>query len=297
MIDILIPFWGDDGLLLEAVESVRRQTDPNWRLTVVDDCYPGFVADPLLALNDERIHYVRNERNLGIVANHRRCVSLARERIVVLFGCDDIMRPNYVATVKKAFADYPTAAIVQPGVTIIDESGLTVRTLRDDVKRLVLRPRAKVPVLLAGEEAAVSLLQGNWLYWPSLAFRRETLTSHDFRDAFPIIFDLSLVLDIVASGGSLLVVPTDSFMYRRHAASMSATSAVAGSRFADESHFLQLAEAMMAERGWRRAAQRARWRILSRLDALTLLPAAVKTGQWSGFRALMTHAFEVPRAL
>jgi hypothetical protein len=31
MLEIFIPFWGEPALLFEAVESVRAQTDPDWR--------------------------------------------------------------------------------------------------------------------------------------------------------------------------------------------------------------------------------------------------------------------------
>ncbi len=39
-IDILLPFWGDVGYMEQAVRSIQAQTDPDWQLVVVDDCYP-----------------------------------------------------------------------------------------------------------------------------------------------------------------------------------------------------------------------------------------------------------------
>ena len=39
-LDILLPFWGDVIYLKRAVDSVREQTDPDWRLVVVDNAYP-----------------------------------------------------------------------------------------------------------------------------------------------------------------------------------------------------------------------------------------------------------------
>ena len=39
-VDILFPFYGDVAMMKEAVRSVLRQTDPDWRLIVVDDGYP-----------------------------------------------------------------------------------------------------------------------------------------------------------------------------------------------------------------------------------------------------------------
>jgi len=36
-IDIMLPYYGDVALMQNAVRSVIAQSDPDWRLTVVDD--------------------------------------------------------------------------------------------------------------------------------------------------------------------------------------------------------------------------------------------------------------------
>jgi len=40
-LEIFLPFYGSVQLLKEAVLSVVAQTDKNWSLTVLDDCYPS----------------------------------------------------------------------------------------------------------------------------------------------------------------------------------------------------------------------------------------------------------------
>jgi hypothetical protein len=47
----------------------------------------------------------------------------------------------------------------------------------------------------------------------------------------------------------------------------------------------------MAARGWHRAARIARRHTSSRLNALTLLPTAVRTRHRDGMRTLARHAF------
>jgi glycosyltransferase involved in cell wall biosynthesis len=289
VIDIMIPFWGDPDLLLKAVESVLAQTDPSWRLTIVDDCYPESVADRIEELDDPRVRYVRNQKNLGITDNYRRCIELATEDVVVLLGCDDLMLPNYVDIIRTTAKAYPQATVIQPGVEVIDETGTPTHSLRDCVKARLVRPRSERPLLLTGEAAASSLLWGDWLYWPSLAFRRQDLARQDFRDAFPIIQDLALVMDLILAGGSLLYVPTVCFRYRRHSASASATSSIDGRRFEGERRYLALAEKLTMVKGWRRAARHARWRLLSRLDALTIVPRTLCGRQWHGLAVLGRH--------
>ena len=220
-LDIFVPFWGDPALLKETVRSVQAQTDDDWLLTVVDDAYPDpTVAEYFAGIDDPRVRYVRNEQNLGITDNYRRCVGMATEELIVLLGCDDVLLPTYVATVLDAHRRFPQAHMIQPGVDIIDETGTVTSTLADTVKQKLSMPRAHQPRLLAGEELAASLLRANWLYWPSMVFRRESIVAAGFRDGYPIIQDLALEIDIVAAGGPLLLLPDVCFQYRRHGASV-----------------------------------------------------------------------------
>ncbi|MDY2668870.1 glycosyltransferase, partial [Schaalia hyovaginalis] len=77
-IDIMLPFWGEAAYLFDTVRAVLAQDSADWRLTVVDDCYPDpAVAEHFAALDDPRIVYIRNEQNLGITANYRRCLEMA----------------------------------------------------------------------------------------------------------------------------------------------------------------------------------------------------------------------------
>ena len=39
-VDILFPYYGDVSMMKQAVLSIVRQTNPDWRLIVVDDGYP-----------------------------------------------------------------------------------------------------------------------------------------------------------------------------------------------------------------------------------------------------------------
>jgi glycosyltransferase involved in cell wall biosynthesis len=290
-LDILVPYWGDPGMLKETVRSVQSQTSDDWLLTVVDDAYPDpSVAQWFATLDDPRVTYVRHPENVGITENYRRCVQLATQDLVVLLGCDDLLLPRYVEVVLAAHARFPEAALIQPGVQVIDEHGVTVSTLVDTVKQKVTMPRGRGPRLLRGEPLAASLLRADWLYWPSLAFRREVLVRTDFREGLPIIQDLALVIDVAAAGEALLVEPEVCFSYRRHTASASSAKLLDGSRFQGEREYFELAARQMDDLGWPRAARAARLHLTSRLHALTLLPQAALRRDRAAAAVLARHA-------
>lgn len=292
-IDLMIPFWGDPDLLMQSIQSALAQSNPDWRLVVVDDCYPVSVEDRIAAIEDERVTYIRNEKNLGITDNYRRCIDLSSAPLVVLFGCDDIMLPNYVEVVLDTFAKVPDATIIQPGARVIDWYGKPSWPIRDIVKQKMLAPKGAGISVLRGEAAALSLLRGDWLYWPSLAFRREAVVSHPFREGLPIIQDLALLIDLIIDDGVLVYNPEKAFNVRRHLKSASATSALDGRRFPDERRYLALATQLMREQGWKTAAHAAHLRLLSRLDALSCVPGALWRRNWAGMKEIARHTLKM----
>jgi glycosyltransferase involved in cell wall biosynthesis len=290
VIDLMVPYWGDPEYFKATVRSVLAQSSPDWRLTVLDDANPDpWAGEWLASLDDERITYRRNETNQGITVAFRQCIELATADLVAVPGSDDLLLPDYVRVVTEAHRRFPTADIIQPGVRVIDEHGAPATPLADTIKQRVVRPRGQGTRVLAGERLATSLLHGDWLYWPSLVFRREAVQATPFRPGLPIILDLALVLDMVLAGSELVVEPQEVFAYRRHSASLSSVKLLDGSRFAGEREYFDLAAELMRRRGWSRATRAARTHITSRLYAATLLPTALKAGDRAALRTLLRH--------
>ena len=291
-LDIFIPYWGDPDYMKETVSSVLAQDNDDWLLTVVDDAYPSDEIQIFMSgFVDSRVKYIRKNVNEGITSNYRTCVSLASQHVMVILGCDDVLLPNYVDTVLAAHKLFPQAAVIQPGVQIIDEKSEVVSTLADTVKQRIVRPKGKSRQVLSGERIATNLMHGDWLYWPALAFRTDKLRSVDFRDGFPIIQDLALVMDLIYQGEQLLLDPTLCFSYRRHSDSASSAKLIDGSRFAGERLYFALAAAQAKELGWYRAARSAQLRLTSRAHALTLLPKALVNRHTTAVKALVRHIF------
>jgi glycosyltransferase involved in cell wall biosynthesis len=290
-VDLLVPAYGPVRMLAELVDSVRAQSDPHWRLVIVDDAYPDDdLASWARALDDERIVYLRNPENLGLSRNFNRCLAEARGELVTLVGSDDVLLPEYVAVVRAAHGRHPEAAMIQPGVSVVDDDGEPARTLVDLAKKYVYAPARDREVVLSGERLAASLLRGNWLYFPSLCWRREALVGVGFQEHLHTVLDLATELELVRADHALVVDPTVCFRYRRHRGSVSSWRARDGSRFDEEKAFFAAEARRMRERGWARAARVARWHLSSRLNALCLVPGAARARDGAARGALLRHA-------
>jgi GT2 family glycosyltransferase len=289
-VDIMMPFYGDVGLMQASVRSVQAQTDPRWRLTVVDDSTDPAVPEFFATIDDERVRYLHNPENLGLTGNFNRCLELVEHELAVLIGCDDLMLPNYVSVVQSVHADHPDAGIIQPGVRVIDGTGRETKTLVDEAKRRLYAPRFTHRTALVGEDLAVSLLRGDWLYFPSICWRAEALKDLRFRPELRVIQDLALLLELVQRGERLVADSTLCFEYRRHDASESSATAFDGSRFTEAGNFFADTADQMAAHGWHRAARTARLHLSSRIFALTKLPQALRVGG-DAVKPLVRHAF------
>jgi hypothetical protein len=186
---------------------------------------------------------------------------------------------------------------------VIDELGQPSMGLVDRMKR-VYAPRVQGRQvqgrqvqgrrLLSGEPLAISLLRGNWLYFPSICWRSDTLVATGFREGFNVMQDLALALDLIKAGGGLVVDSSVCFQYRRHRESDSSWRALDGTRFIEEREFFTGIADELTAIGWRRAARTARLHLSSRLNAATLLPRAWRTKQHQGVRRLRAHVLARP---
>lgn len=287
-VDIMLPFYGDVALMRKAVSSVLAQNDRDWRLTVVDDGYPDpSIASWFRDLHDPRVRYLRNAQRLGAQANNRLCLGYVEHELFVMMGADDVMLPHYLEVVRGLHERVPEAAVVQPGVQVIDEDDRPVRTLADSVKKWYA-PRGTGCRVVRGESLATSLLRGNWLYNPSLCWRTAVLERVRVRESADV-FDLALPLDVIAAGEPMVVDDAVCFQYRRHRSSDSGSAALLGNRFPEEHRFFVRTAEEMSARGWHAAARAARCHVSSRLNAACQLPRAVRRGDSATLRVLGRH--------
>ncbi|MFF8259941.1 glycosyltransferase family 2 protein [Streptomyces virginiae] len=290
--DFMLPYYGDVQLMQDAVRSVLAQTDRDFRLVVIDDGKEPDVPGWFAGLGDDRVHYTRNEQNLGITKNFQKCVRLSEADYVVIMGCDDVLHPHYLETVRGIIDAQPGIGMVQPGVEVIDGTGQVTQGLADNTKKRLYAPQVKGRRLMGGEELAASVLRGNWLYFPSIAWRGEVLRKVNFRDDYSVIQDLALVVDLLEDGEQMVIDNTTTvFQYRRHAVSESSVQAFSGTRFAEAERYFSAVAARLDARGWPKAARAARFHSASRLHALTMLPGALRSGNKAGARTLAKHAF------
>ena len=92
-VTILIPTYNQERFIDKAVASALGQDYPSIEVVVVDDASTDRTGETARLWSfDRRFRYVRNDRNLGRVANYRRGLNeLARGQWVLMLDGDDFL--------------------------------------------------------------------------------------------------------------------------------------------------------------------------------------------------------------
>lgn len=101
---ILVPLYNTDKkFLIQMIESVKKQTYPNWELCLADasDASHRYVEAVArrFAERDERIKYARLTENLGISGNTNECRKMASGDYITLLDHDDLILSHALASV------------------------------------------------------------------------------------------------------------------------------------------------------------------------------------------------------
>ncbi len=269
---IAIPFYDGLDYLREAVASVVAQSDPDWRLWVVDDSGDSGsgseTAEALVAsFRDPRIRYLRNPANLGMVANWNRCLELADTDLVTLLHGDDRLLPGYVASLRRVAADHPDAVALYCGARIIGSRGEDVFSLADTVKGF-LAPSGRGVTRLEGESGATALMRGNFIMCPTLCFRRQRLGARRFDESWAQVQDLALSIQLLMEGEHLVGSDEVAYAYRRHEQSATTLQSRNRLRFDEEFRLFDQVGERAAELGWHETARVSRHKRIVKLHLL-----------------------------
>jgi GT2 family glycosyltransferase len=127
LFSVIMPAYNTpENLLHDAIASVRAQLYSDWELCIADDGSPsGHVARTLqqAAAEDQRIKWVRRERNGNIAAATNSALALATGEFVVLMDHDDLMAERALYEVAAELSLYPDADILYSDEDQIDSTG------------------------------------------------------------------------------------------------------------------------------------------------------------------------------
>lgn len=94
LVSVLMPVYNGEEYLREAVDSILAQTLSDFEFIIINDGSTDITEDIILSYNDQRIHYYKNEKNLGIVGTLNRGLDLCKGKYIARMDADDVSMPQ-----------------------------------------------------------------------------------------------------------------------------------------------------------------------------------------------------------
>jgi len=110
---VAIPVYNRLEFTKQAIESVLNQTFKDFELLIVDDCSSeNEVWGYMKNIKDIRVRAYRNEKNLGIVPNWRRCIELASGKWFRFLLNDDLLFKDALEVTEELIRNFPENKVI-----------------------------------------------------------------------------------------------------------------------------------------------------------------------------------------
>lgn len=112
MFSIIMPVWNRAGQVTSAIDSVLKQTFPDFELLVVDDGSTDGLAAVIAAYDDSRIRFFQRPHE-GVGKARNFALAKARHPYIAYLDSDNAWQPDFLKVMRQALMDsleqHPTA--------------------------------------------------------------------------------------------------------------------------------------------------------------------------------------------
>lgn len=93
-VSVIIPTYNRANLLSKSIQSVLNQTYTNFELIIVDDGSNDHTEDAVKNFEDERIRYIRHDKNKGLAGARNTGIRFSKGELLSFQDDDDEWLPN-----------------------------------------------------------------------------------------------------------------------------------------------------------------------------------------------------------
>jgi glycosyltransferase involved in cell wall biosynthesis len=189
-VTVTIPTYNRADLLVNTIRSVLDQSLSDIEVFVSDNASTDNTEGAVTGIDDPRLHYTRNDTNIGVHGNLSRSLRLGSAPFVTVLPDDDLMLPGCLERKVAILEEHPDVGIVHSASRLVHVSP------ENDILRTH-------DVYTGGREDAIEparsilkrmLSEDYWINFPGTLIRRSAIGDVRFEPADGMADDLGVFL-------------------------------------------------------------------------------------------------------
>lgn len=210
-VSLIIPCYNYGHLAAEAIESALLQTYPPDEILFIDDASSDNSLE-VARRYEPRIRVEANEKNLGVVENFKKAISLTTGDYICFLGADNRFRSDYVEKGKAVLDANPEVGVAYTYYALFGDRAAIVAPM------ISAHPHPQIPNIFLQEFPAnptVDIKKANYIHGSSI-YRR---TAYEIAGGYStghLPEDHSLFARMLEKGWKARLIPEYVLEYRQH---------------------------------------------------------------------------------
>lgn len=163
-----MPEYNSEKYLDAAIQSILKQTFKEFEFIIIDD---GSTDKSITViqkyLNDKRIRFIKNKKNIGLVKSLNKGIRLSKGEYIARMDGDDISEPQRLEKQVKFLDMHPEIGLLGTQGIVINEKGEKIKDFSRQTSDLNLR---------------IKIMEGNPFIHGSVMMRKSDLLRTDMYD-------------------------------------------------------------------------------------------------------------------
>lgn len=120
---VLMANYNNANYIAEAIDSVLCQTHDSWELVIIDDCSSDDSVNVIKkSINDERIKFFQNNKNLGYIKTLKKLIEKSESSILGILDSDDALDKTALEKVAQAYDKNSDCGLIYTQCYYCDEN-------------------------------------------------------------------------------------------------------------------------------------------------------------------------------
>ena len=205
-VSVIIPCYRDSATLERAINSVLSQSYPAIEIIVVNDCSPESGEIERIVARFPKVHYMRNDSNLGLAGTRNAGIAVASGDYIALLDADDEYHPEKIEV--QVAATEPGVALTCGVMHVFPNGRRTTSRIARHGSRIFSRPN--------------QIIFRNTLNGAGILIERSLLIKHGcFDESLRSCEDFDLWLRLLSKGVKIKEISWPLYFYYANPAGLS----------------------------------------------------------------------------